>query len=364
MKPESITSLTGLRAFAMLTVFGCHLRYLEETPFQGVYSLIDNGRFGVNFFLVLSGFVLALGYSSRLNENNLVQDAQFIKKRISKIYIPYLITMILAIPLYVFNGISRDNSLNIQLLVNRLIINLGMIQSSIPFLKYSTSINEVSWFISTIFVLYLLTPSIIRLNNKAAKHYTLVKLMFLIFSVLVCYCCLYMAIRQIEYVRFTDRFLSIIYINPLIRLFPFLLGILAYNIYCLLGTFRIENGSSAEILGIVAFFLWWIIADRTGFPTVLTECADMIVSMLVILIFVFSDKGIVSLLLNKKKMLDLGNISLEFYLIHYLVIQYGMIAAKHFRLDGGIAVLPLTILYFAISVSGAYLIHLLSIRKT
>lgn len=232
-----------------------------------------------------------------------------------------------------------------------------MIQSIIPFDKYSKSINGVSWFVSTIFIIYLLTPFIIRLNNKAAKHYTLLKLIFLIFVVLFFNCCFYMVIRQIEYIWFADRGLNIIYLNPLIRLFPFLLGIMAYNIYCLSGDLKIKNGSLVELLGIAVFFLWWIIADQTGFPTVVTECTDMLVSLFVILIFVFSDRGIISHLLSKKKMLDLGNISLDFYLFHYMVIEYGMIAAKHFSLNKGIVVLPLTILFFAISLGGAYLIH-------
>ncbi len=105
------------------------------------------------------------------------------------------------------------------------------------------------------------------------------------------------------------------------------------------------------------FFFWWIIADITGIPTVVTECADMLISMLIVLIFAFSNKGIVSILLSKEKILNLGKISLEFYLLHYLVIQYGMIAAKHYGLNKGIVVLPLTILFFAISLYGAYLIH-------
>ena len=164
-------------------------------------------------------------------------------------------------------------------------------------------------------------------------------------------------IRQIEYIWFADCGLNIIYINPLIRLFPFLLGLLAYNIYQLLGGLKIKNGSCVELLGIAVFLLWWIIADKTGFPTVVTECTDMLVSMFVILIFAFSNRGIVSLFLSKEKMLELGSISLDFYLIHYLVIQYGIIAAKHFSLDRGIAVLLLTILYFVISLCGAYMIH-------
>ena len=342
----------------MLTIFCSHLNYLAETSFHGFYSLTSNGRLGVNFFLVLSGFVLAIGYSNKLDENSIREDIHFVKKRISKIYIPYLITMIMAIPWYIFQATSKDGFLNVKLLLCRLIINTGMIQSAIPYMKYSTSINEVSWFISTIFIIYLFTPGILRLNNKAAKHYTLLRLICLIFAVLVVNCCVYMVIREIEYVRFADRYLSIIYINPIIRVFPFLLGIIGYNIYCLMRDFRIRNGSFVEILSISVFFLWWIIADKTGLHTVITECLDMLISMLVILTFALSRGGIVSIMLSKEKALKLGNISLDFYLIHYLVINYGMIAAKHFSLDKGIFLL--TILFFVLSLFGAYMIHSLS----
>ena len=341
----------------MLTIFCSHLRYLAETPFHGFYSWIDNGRLGVNFFLVLSGFVLALGYSKKLDANSISRDIHFVKKRISKIYIPYLITTILAIPLYTYNVTLGEGSLNTKLLICRLIINICMVQSIIPFEKYSASINDVSWFISTIFIIYLLTPGILRLNNKAAKHCTLLNQVFSILTVLLFYCCFYMLIRQIEYIRFADRGLSIIYINPLIRLFPFLLGIISYNIYCFMGDYRIKKGSFAEISSIAVFLLWWIIANKTGLPTVVTECIDMLISMLVVLVFAFSRRGIVSGLLSKDKMLYLGKISLEFYLVHYLVIHYGIIAANHFGIDKGIAVIPLTLLYLALSLYIASLIR-------
>lgn len=357
MKRDRINSLTGLRALAMMTIFCSHLMYLAKTPFHGLYSWIDNGRFGVNFFLVLSGFVLALGYSNKLHANNALQDLRFVRKRIQKIYIPYLISLILALPLYVITVTSGEGSLDVKLLISRLIINIGMIQSIIPFAKYSASINEVSWFISTIFIIYLFTPWFLRLNNKAAKHYTLFRLLCFVLAVLALYCCVYMVIREIEYVRFADRYLSIIYINPLIRVFPFLLGIIAYNVYHLLGDFRIKNGSFVEVLALAVFFSWWIIANHTGLPTVITECADMLFSMLVVLIFAFSKRGIVSILLSKEKMLGLGNISLEFYLVHYLVINYGMIIAKHVGCDKGPAIVLLTLLFFALSLYGAFLIH-------
>ncbi len=362
MKPKRINSLTGLRAIAMLTVFCSHLSYLAETSFHGLYSLMSNGRFGVNFFLVLSGFVLALGYSNSLNDNNMVQDISFVKKRLSKIYVPYLITMILAIPLYNITVI-REEGVNAKLMISRLIINIGMIQSVIPFEKYSTSINGVSWFISTIFIIYLLTPGIIRLNNKAAKYYTTRMLLFLVLVVLFFYCCIYMAVRQIEFVRFAGRGLSIIYKNPLIRLFPFLLGIVTYNICSLSVNYRIKNSSLAEIAAIVIFLLWWMTAYKSGLPTVVTECVDMLISMMVISVFVFSDRGIVSILLSKEKILALGNISLDFYLIHDLVIQYGEIGTKEFGLNQGSIVLLLPIVFFSVSVCGASLIHNINIKS-
>ena len=88
MNSDRINSLTGLRALAMMTIFCCHLSYLAETPFRGLFSWIDYGRFGVNFFLVLSGFVIALGYSDKLNENRLIRNVSFVKKEFQKYIYP------------------------------------------------------------------------------------------------------------------------------------------------------------------------------------------------------------------------------------------------------------------------------------
>ena len=242
-------------------------------------------------------------------------------------------------------------------MITRLLINVGMIQAAIPFAKYSVSINDVAWFISTIFIIYLFTPGIIRLNNKAAKHYTLPKLGVFVFALLVLHCAFYMVIGHIEFVRFADLGLSILYRSPLLRVFPFLLGIAGYNICYLGGNFRIKQGSFAEILAVAAFFIWWIVAYESGLPTVLTECISMLVALLVILVFAFSDGGIVTALLSKGKLFYLGNISLDFYLVHYLVIWYGTIVAGHFGLDRGAVLLLLAILYLVISLCVACMIH-------
>ena len=61
-----------------------------------------------------------------MNANNRIYDVSFVNKRISIIYIPYLITLILAIPLHIINA-TLEEGLNAKLLIGRLIINIGMI---------------------------------------------------------------------------------------------------------------------------------------------------------------------------------------------------------------------------------------------
>ena len=363
MKPERIGALTGLRAVAMLTIFCSHLGCLDVPPYKGLYALLGGGRLGVNFFLVLSGFVVAYGYSGSFKGPDTAGDIRFVKKRVLKLYLPYLVTMILALPLHIINFTAWEGSLDVRLLLTRLCINLAMVQSAVPFAKYSVSINDVAWFISTIVIIYLLTPGILRLNQKVLRGCSLRRLLFLAAVLLMSYGVTYMVIRQIEFVSFADRGLSIIYRSPLIRIFPYLLGIIGYNFYCLCDRFRIKKGTYAQAAALALFLIWWTAADKTGLRTMAIEGMDMLVSMLVILVFVISDGGIVSSLLGRGKLYQMGNTGLEFYLVHYPVIEYGTMAARHAGPLRGIAVLPLTLLFFAVSLGIASLIHHFGMRK-
>lgn len=72
--PARLDALTGLRFFAAFAVLLFHVPFV--LPASVGYSVLPAGALGVNFFFVLSGFILAHAYSgiasgpgSRLCEN-------------------------------------------------------------------------------------------------------------------------------------------------------------------------------------------------------------------------------------------------------------------------------------------------------
>ncbi len=57
---KQIDNLTGLRAFAALSVVLLHLRYEEAAdPYGRLAFIFRNQGLGVDVFFVLSGFILA-----------------------------------------------------------------------------------------------------------------------------------------------------------------------------------------------------------------------------------------------------------------------------------------------------------------
>ena len=322
MKGRNIKSFNGLRVLAMLLVFGKHLRYLEKTPL-GFFPAC-NIECVLQFFLMLSGFLMARGYSKKLEKRDLQQDMRFIRKRIERIYLPYLLTTLAALP-FCTEWLKGLGVYSTGRMVRYLITNIFMVQSAIPFFEIATPINPIAWFISTIFILYLFTPGLLRLNNRIRKRGKKGISFYLILAagLMVSYCIVYMGIRYIQYVRFPDRNLDIIYINPIIRIFPYLFGIVIYNI---VSDGKVPEGSSTgkEVCALSAFLLWTLAGNKTAVPGLIMNCISLMISAFLLYVFAVSEDGSLSRVLGGKIPAKAAFISMEFYLVHYLVIEYGL----------------------------------------
>lgn len=64
-KKSFIRVFDSLRAFAVLGVFIAHLKFFSGSRLEDLYHMLSYARFGVDFFFVLSGFVLAMNYSEK-----------------------------------------------------------------------------------------------------------------------------------------------------------------------------------------------------------------------------------------------------------------------------------------------------------
>ena len=85
-----INTLTSLRLFFTLMVFGAHCYVVDSTFSTHFYK---EGFVGVSFFFILSGFIIAYNYQQKLVERK-VSKRQFWVARIARIYPLHIATLL------------------------------------------------------------------------------------------------------------------------------------------------------------------------------------------------------------------------------------------------------------------------------
>jgi peptidoglycan/LPS O-acetylase OafA/YrhL len=89
-------ALTGLRAFTATNIVFFH--FWNPEWFGPLAPLMDNGYVGVNFFFLLSGFILTYNYADRQAAGQF-DSHQFWRTRVSRLYPVYLLGLLISIPI-------------------------------------------------------------------------------------------------------------------------------------------------------------------------------------------------------------------------------------------------------------------------
>lgn len=189
-RKRELTLLTCLRGLAALWVVFYHIvGRLEEHVNHSFLILISQGYLAVDFFFILSGFVLAMNYQNKFENGFKIADfVIFIKKRVARIY-PLHIIMLFAFTLFplVFLFFDREFSFSGRYDIYGLILSIFLMNSWFGSELYW---NVPSWSISTEMLAYLLFPMFVILFAKLkttvkilASILTLLFFIWLIFSV-------------------------------------------------------------------------------------------------------------------------------------------------------------------------------------
>ena len=138
-----------------------------------------------------------------------------------------------------------------------------------------------------------------------------------------------MLFRDIQYYRYPHFNFSLVYATPYIRIFTFVTGIIVYDLFEIICknnsmcVFVEKNSNKLEVFLLILNIFWWINANDIPLPVVAQEIINIILSGVTIIVF-SREKGIISnFLLHQRWLEKFGHISMEFYLIHYLVINIG-----------------------------------------
>ncbi|MEN3616036.1 acyltransferase [Plantactinospora sp. ZYX-F-223] len=151
-----LPSLTGLRWVAAMLVFGFHIGTMQIVAEPGYRQIVDwvftLGLSGVQFFFILSGFVLV--WSARPGDTK----RAFWRRRAAKIYPNHLVTwaVVIALALYWADPVNLKAAL----------ANLFLVQAWIPVDGYFYSINNVSWSLACEMFFYLSLPFVLPLIRR------------------------------------------------------------------------------------------------------------------------------------------------------------------------------------------------------
>lgn len=275
-------SILGIVLYHLLSL------YMDSLPTIIKYAA-NVGSTGVLIFFFCSGFGLYVSHT----KHQLIYT-NFLKKRILKIYIPYMFVVFLSflVP-FVSGGPNRF---------------IGLLSHIFQFRIFSMTYFEAFgghfWYLGTLFQLYIIFHLTYYLLNKIKERYFLI----IAFSFSVAYVCILAAFNLQNNV-------------VLIRLFPkyyieFALGMIIGKMY-LEDRIHIEKISKwcLAVIGIVGLAILGI-SSMTSFGRLLNDIPGFIgfLSMM-IFVYQFNIKALNVVMTNISK------ISYEWYLLHMLVFS-------------------------------------------
>ena len=168
MKSHIIAPLTSIRGFAAIFVVMYHIKdRLGDFAIQEYIPALSYGWLGVDFFFVLSGFILSYVYMPLLRRSGFSMF-DFLSARLARIYPVHFATIIIWIGLGAWSGFLWSSE---RFGVEGLVANVTLVQSwhVLP----ENTWNFPAWSISAEWFAYLLFPILALAANRLRSHWFL-----------------------------------------------------------------------------------------------------------------------------------------------------------------------------------------------
>lgn len=260
-----------------------HLSFLPLT--RHAYLFVD-------FFFVLSGFVIASNYRSRLAEGFGI--GRFLILRLGRIYPLHLVTLLLFIPIDAAKDGIGPNLL--QAIVTNLLLLQGL------GVNPQNWLNFASWSISAEFAAYVIFAAVVSRIGPAIWPWLLP-----------------IMAGPIVLATISPDGMNATYDYGLVRcLYGFALGVLSFDLRERFPVLRARLTTSGETLLETASFLLVIAYVSVAGGSVALQVASPLVFTLVVLVFA-REAGAVSRKLTVPFMLVIGTLTYSIYMLHPLV---------------------------------------------
>ena len=349
MQKSYIKPFDGLRFIAMLIVFLTHLGFMKVVPECDTFyeNYLHFGEMGVTVFVILSGFLMSYLYLEKFESLNFSKAKKFVLNRVIRVYPVYILTVIIMIPFSIIAFKGKFVAFFVTLFSN-----IFLIQDLFPLKAVYLSFNSAAWTLSCLFILWICTPFLLLLFNKANLNKT--KVLLTIYGIYL------LGVTMVSlFYNGSNIGLWYFYYSPFFKTIDYTIGML-------LGVFvaRYSAGSKItscnynvlEILSLALFILAYCFRHKVSKGLLLDIWW---LPFAAILIFSLSyQKGILSKILSTKLFEYLGKISFSFYLIHYPIIRYTMTFTDKLKLQHTVTTVVIqSVFMFAFSMLCASLLY-------
>lgn len=356
--PSKIESLNSIRFLMIWMIVIGHIILMygyQKNSF--IYTHFVNTDVAVNYFFILSGFGLTYGsiYKKEKIENlNLKSCISRAIKRISKLYLLYILTMAFMIILR-----SNGSLLSIIHQICNFIFCTTLLQSISCINEFAMMLNAPCWFFSTLFILYILYPilayaNVILLNQYNRKLHKVLPAIPLIGTLL----CTTAKILWEKLESFTN-IIGFAYVNPLMQLFPFILGILLCDTL-FYQKWKIKRPTLWEIFIITICLIWFLTcnAELKFINDNIKHLINYIIPATIVYSFSIS-RGYISKVLETRRIKTLGSLSMYIFILHWPISDFIIRATKKLVFFEDNKIIIFIIIIFLI-MSASLFVHFLT----
>jgi peptidoglycan/LPS O-acetylase OafA/YrhL len=285
-----LRALTGVRFLAALHVVLYHVLAWRGTWFSAV---IGTGYVSVNFFFVLSGFILAYTYGGRP-----IDPREFYAARIARIYPIYVLGLLLAAPFFVRACIDAHT---VRLMVAQGAAVLALVQAHVP--NWSLVWNAPSWSLSAEAFFYLLFPFVAPWLLRVTRPRVWALAMW---CVLMGTAGLFWRFGPPAVDGSRGTAIDVFRHLPLLRLPEFAIGVLAAR----------ERRTIAWAVGPAALAMLAALAMSSSMPYVLLHHGLIDPVFVVLIVALASGGGLLGRVLASPPLVLLGEASYALYILH------------------------------------------------
>ena len=312
MRRPVLPALNGLRALAAADILFFH--FLNPAWFGPFTPLASAGYVGVNFFFILSGFILAYNYTDK-QEQGKFSARQFWRNRLLRLYPVYVLGLLISLPILRLEWLYQTRAHFWQ----GLTLTPLMLQGISPIL--ATFWNTPAWTLSCEVAFYLLFPWLLTLRWPETRR-GLTALLGVLWIVALILPVLYMLVHPDgagPINRYSNQFwLRAVKLTPLPHVPAFLFGIALSRLNDRVRLSDVARFAMATLACSVILAILWQ-GDRLPFLLVHN---GLLAPIFAVAILGLAGQHPLTALLGAAPLVFVGEASYCLYLIHFNLWQW------------------------------------------